>query len=492
MQQTLAPPRTDARSIPAFATTGVLILAVLVVIAHLAVSFGTEYWLDEVYMLGLARHPLEWGYADQPPLAPLLAWLMDHIAPDSMFALRIPPSLITGATVVVAALIARELGADRRAQLITAIATTGGLWLALVGHYLAPYTLEPLEWGLLFFVLLRWMRTRNDKLLLLLGVVAGIGAETKFQIFLLCGVLILAVLVFGPRELLTRPMLWLGALIAAVLAAPTLIWQATNGWPQLKMGDIVGAEAQFLSGGRPGVTVTMILFAGVAGVYLLVYGLWRMLRTPEHRFLAVTFPVLYVFFIITLGRPYYLTGLYPVLIAAGAVGLQRRREAGNRRWRWAVWPAAVLTLAGTVLMLGISWTITNPPGGATGPRFTSAAAQAYHRMPQAEQARTAVFGESYIVAADLDAFGPRMGLPKAYSGSRGYGFLTPPDDRQDQVLLVGKRPDQLAPFFTQVRPVQSIGGGQTLGTDTFTVWLCSGKKAPWSQIWPKIQTLVVD
>lgn len=47
---------------------------------------------------------------------------MDTIAPGSLLALRLPAVLATAAAVVVAALIARELGGDRRAQVLTAVA----------------------------------------------------------------------------------------------------------------------------------------------------------------------------------------------------------------------------------------------------------------------------------------------------------------------------------------------------------------------------------
>ena len=56
----------------------------------------------------------------------------------------------------------------------------------------------------------------------------------------------------------------------------------------------------------------LILFAGVLGVALGGYGLWRLLRDDEmreYRFLAVAFAVLYVMFVATAGRPYYLVGL---------------------------------------------------------------------------------------------------------------------------------------------------------------------------------------
>ena len=141
--------------------------------------------------------------------------------------------------------------------------------------------------------------------------------------------LLLAVATVGPRELLRRPLLWAGAAIAAVLVTPTFIWQHVHGWPQLRMASVVAGEADALYGGRPGIAVQMVVFAGVAGVALALYGLWRLFRDDalrDYRFLAVTFVAMYVAFLATAGRPYYLAGLYAPLAAAGALAMQRRRE----------------------------------------------------------------------------------------------------------------------------------------------------------------------
>jgi hypothetical protein len=59
---------------------------------------------------------------------------------------------------------------------------------------------------LLVWLLIRWQRVRDDRLLLVLGVVIGIAAMTKFQV-MLCLVLLVAIAVCGPRDLLGRPLL---------------------------------------------------------------------------------------------------------------------------------------------------------------------------------------------------------------------------------------------------------------------------------------------
>jgi hypothetical protein len=176
----------------------------------------------------------------------------------------------------------------------------------------APYALEPVQWLLVIWLLVRWVRLRDDRLLLAFGVLTGIAVLTKFQVLLLCVVLVVAVAARGPRDLLRRRPLWVGAGIAVVLAAPTLVWQQLHGWPQLRMAPVVAGEAEALYGGRPGIAVQLIVLAGVAGAALAVYGLSQLFGDDELRdygFIGVAFVMPYVVFVATAGRPYYLAGL---------------------------------------------------------------------------------------------------------------------------------------------------------------------------------------
>ncbi|MFD6895114.1 glycosyltransferase family 39 protein [Rhodococcus sp. NPDC060086] len=463
-------------------------IAAVVAVAHLvaAVVGGDGYWFDEVYMLAIGRDHLDWGSADQPPVAPLLARVSDVVAPGSILVLRFVPIVATVAAVVVAALIARELGGDRRAQGITAAAQATSISAALFGHWLTPYTLEPVQWLLLLWLFVRWVRLRDDRLLLFVGVVAGIAAETKFQVMLLCAALVVAVLVCGPREVLRRPMFWAGVAVGAVITAPTLVWQARHGWPQLLMSEIVAEEAEVLYGGRASVTIQMLVWAGAAGTVLVLLGLWWLLRDREfrhYRFLAVAFLALLIVFTVTAGRPYYLAGFHGALIAVGAVGLQRRRERGLHRWSWTAWPAFAISalIAGVVLATSVG--ISNSD---VGERIAESTAGAYRELSD-DRDRIAVIGQSYIIAAYLDGYAATVDLPPAHSPNRAYGYFPLPDDSRTEVLFAGTDPSTLAPFFTEVTQLR---GPVSDEIDT-GVWLLSGRTMPWNEIWPQVQTLRV-
>lgn len=464
-------------SAPPFARTGVLLIAGAVALAHLVAASAPGLWLDEAYMLAIGRHHLDWGSVDQPPVAPLLAALADALAPGSTVVLRLGAVLATAGAVVVAALVARELGGDRRAQLLTATAQATGLWTSLAGHWLTPYALEPVQWLAIAWLLVRWRRTRDDRLLLALGAVTGVAAQTKFQVLLLAAVLLLAVAAAGPRDLLRRPSLWAGAALGAVLAAPTLLWQAANGWPQLRMGSVVAAEAEVLHGGRGGVAVQLVLFAGLLGAVLGLYGVAVLLRSADLRFLGVTAVVLYVGVVATAGRPYYLVGLHGLLAAAGAVGLQRRREAGRTRFARLRWPAVVLSTAVAGVAVAGSGLLTAP---AVPRAITADAVAAHASLPPGERERTAVLGDSYVVAAYLDAAG--ADLPPAHSLNRGYGWFPPPAEEQTAALHVGGDPGPLRAAFTEVTRVE--------GTAT-EIWLLRGRTEPWTDLWPRLRALDV-
>lgn len=71
-----------------FAVAGVAGLVLLVT------SGRYGYWGDELYYLAAGRHP-DRGYADQPPLVPLLASAMDPLFAGSLVGFRLPALLMT-------------------------------------------------------------------------------------------------------------------------------------------------------------------------------------------------------------------------------------------------------------------------------------------------------------------------------------------------------------------------------------------------------------
>ena len=160
-------------------------------------------------------------------------------------------------------------------------------------------------------LVVRWVRLRDDRLLLVLGGVVACALQAKYLIAVFCAAVLCGALLFGPAALLRRPKLWLGAGAAGAACVPSVLWQARHGWPQLEMREVVAAENWW----GPAYVPVALLCAGIAGAGLLCLGTWALLRSPELRFLGWTFLGVTAAFVVGNGRPYYVAGFFGLLFA---------------------------------------------------------------------------------------------------------------------------------------------------------------------------------
>jgi 4-amino-4-deoxy-L-arabinose transferase-like glycosyltransferase len=486
--QTAIPPGRLAARWPVLAMAGALGLLLLLT------SGRYGYFGDELYFWAAGYH-LDWSSADQPPLLPLLARLMDTVFPGSLVALRIPAAACAVGSVLFAAAIARQLGGSRRAELLTAAAVTGSPVLATSGHVLTTTPVDTFLWIVLSWLLVRWIRSRDDRLLLWAGVVTAVTLQAKYLIVFLWLVAGIAALTVGPRDLLRRKLFWVGAGIAAGTSVPAVLWQAAHGWPQLSMGAVLAGQQDPGSGGAAGFVLLLLASAGVLGVPLLGYGLWRSLRSVEHRFFGWTFLGLVLVLLVTFGHGYYATGMFVVLWAIGAVRLD------SVRWMpWVAVPAFLLSLMMVVALLPVrpveslagQDSSTNPVNveSVGWPEMADSVAAAYRELSSEERARTVILTDHYWSASAVARYGPARGLPSVYSPHRGFWYFGAPPENASSVLYVGQR-ERLDKYFTNVRQVAVLDNGLDV-RNTFQgapVWLFEGLRTEWAVLWPELRFL---
>lgn len=167
--------RPEPLSIGAVAICGVLLAALLAT----STRYGPHR--DEMYFIVAGGH-LGFGYPDQPPLVPLIAWAMNALAPGSLLLLRAPAALASSAAALLSALIAREAGGGARAQTIAAACTTVSAFALAVGHMLTTTTPDILSTTALGWLMIRAILRERPGCLLAAGVVAGLGFEAKPQV----------------------------------------------------------------------------------------------------------------------------------------------------------------------------------------------------------------------------------------------------------------------------------------------------------------------
>ncbi|GAB3145841.1 glycosyltransferase family 39 protein [Micromonospora sonneratiae] len=469
----------------------------------LAFSGRYGYHRDELYYLVAGRH-LAWGYDDQPPLLPALARLTDSLSGGSLTALRLPTAVVVGVTVLLVGLLTRELGGGRWAQLLAAVgwATTG---VAMVsGHLLSTTPYDVLCWTTTAWLLARWVRTRDDRMLLALGPVLGVGLLAKSLPLLFVAALAIAVLISGPREILRRPALWIAAGIAVALWAPNLWWQATHGWPQLTMTGVIRADADF--GGRLGLLPSQVLIMGPPLAVIWIAGLWRLLRNPDarrYRFLGWAYLVVLALTLLTGGREYYPAGAYPVLFASGAIATIGWLSRGARGRRAALGVGLVLNGLSTVTIALPIYPVRTLPhtpqaminydaGETVGwPELVSTVARVHRSLPASEQATAVILTRNYGQAGAIDRYGRPLGLPTPYSGHLNFWRWGPPaDSATGPVIVIGRWPaEELSRLCGTVVQVASNDNGYGVENEEqgAPIWLCRDLDRPWSQVWPELR-----
>jgi hypothetical protein len=488
------------RPAPSLAVGPLVFLGGVVAVILLLGAHGYGYHRDELYFLAAGDH-LAWGYADQGPLTPLIAHVMDGFASDSLTVLRLPSALMTGLTVVVTGAIAHEFGGGRRAQLVAASCMAVGAFPLFVGHVLSTSTFDLLAWAVVTWLAARAVRTGDAWIWPLAGIVVGLALLNKPLIAFLVAALLSGLVLAGPRQVLKQRGLWAGAALGLLLWAPWLVWQDLHGWPQLDVASSIASGGSGSSQSRWALLPFQFLLVSPLLSPIWIAGLGALLlRRPLRavRFFAIAWLCLVLIFLITGGKPYYLAGLFPVLLAAGAIEVDAWLERGSARARRAVLGAAialsgvvsivlalpVLPARDTGLVLAANGDVGETIGWPFLARQVAAVARHAHSRP-------VIFTANYGEAGAIDRFGPKLGLPSAYSGHNAFASWGPPPNRPGPVVVVGLGADEIARLFAGCRLVLHVDNDAGVDNDErgTPIYLCSRTRRPWSEIWGDLRHL---
>jgi 4-amino-4-deoxy-L-arabinose transferase-like glycosyltransferase len=478
----------------------VWVIGAVFVAIELAVSGRYGFQQDELYFI-VAGHHLAFGYVDQPPLVPLLTRITGIVG-VSPTAVRVVPALVNGAVVVMAARLAGLFGAARFGQVLAALATACAPIVIGATHVGNTTPLDLLAWTTVLLCVATALLRHRPRWWLGAGAAAGIGLENNSLMLMLLAGLGLGILITQYRSVLRTRWPWLGAGIAAIIWAPNVIWQATNGWPQLAMASALHQQNNSLAdylGGLP----AQFVYLGLLVIPLTVAGFIRLWRTSELRFIAVaaTLVIAYVLAWVP-GKVYYTDGMAPAVLAAGSVAAERWIARGHRsRLRRGVVIAA--PLAGMALILPFVLPIVsaahvhNLPassqhsdlGDTIGwPQLTHAIAAQDAALVRAGQPPTSIFAGYYGEAAALDVLGGADHLPPVLSGHNAY-WMWGPGHASDRTVLAVDALARLRPYFASCRLLTISYAPYHVHNDWtgIPIGVCTGPAAGWHTLWPHLR-----
>lgn len=509
----------------------VLYIVVAKLLLHLLTVARYGIFRDEMYYVACSRH-MAWGYVDHPPLTVWIAWVSRVALGSSPLGVRLLPILAGAVVVWLTGKLAREMGGGRFAQGMAALAVVV-VPIYLVGHHwLTDNVFEHLIWTTCVWLVVKAVNTGDARYWLWFGVAAGLGFENKYSIaFLLLGLLV-GVLLTPHRHFLKSRYLWLGVLACAAISLPNLLWQIQNHFPFLELihnirmsqRDVVRGPVAFIV--DQAMIMNPILFPlWIGGLIWLFFA--RDIRdrdlsreesmhgTGRYRVLGWTYLAVLIAFIALKAKNYYVAPIYPILFAAGAIGLERL--AGGRRigtWMRSAYVALVIVV-GALLML-FSVPILSPEDflryqkamgfqppeiehQQNGPlpqwyadefgwqEMVEKVAKVYNSLPPEERARTAIFSNGWGEAAAVDFYGPRYGLPQAISKHNSYWLWGPGKYDGSTMIILRSDGREDREHFESVEAVGHVEHPYARRDEYFDIYLCRGLKANLRDAWPELK-----
>jgi hypothetical protein len=467
----------------------------------MALSGAYGFHGDEMYYVVAGQHPA-FGYVDQPPLTPLLSAASVALFGVSPTAIRLLPALEMALVVILVALIARDLGGSRRAQVLAAITAALSGYLG-AGHLDTTSEPDLLVWAIVLWLLVKLLAGGDRRLWLAVGAVAGIGLENKDTILFLGAGLAVGLVLARRWDVVRSRWAWAAIGIALLIWAPNLAWQAANGWPQLTMAQAI---SQYAADNRGQIVPLLWLFTGPFLFPVSVAGLVWVLRTKAAapwRAIGIAALIGLALVVISGGKAYYAIGTAPLFMAAGAILLDRWLARGHFRIKAASFTTAavlsgaliayltlpILPLA-TYAKTTLPATVPDVANTVGWPQFVSTVEGVVAGLPADERAHAVILTNDYSEASPLELLG--TGLPPIYSGHNSFWDWGPPPADRTVVVHVGDwRPADWSQFFVGCHVVATIdnGLGITNGEQGEAVSVCTGLRAPWSTMWSMLRTV---
>jgi hypothetical protein len=491
---------------PSRADTWALVgIAAGVAMVHLLTNGRFGFHRDELQVLSDARH-LGWGFVPYPPFTPFVERIGLSLFGVSLVGLRLFSVIAQAILVVVAGLMARELGGGRLAQVTASLAVALSPLPLFEGTEFQYTTFDNLWWVLIAYFVIRLLKSEDPRWWLAIGATIGIGFQTKYTMgFFLCGVLG-GLLLTGARRYLASGWFWGGMALGFVICAPNLIWQVKHGFISLHF--LQHIHARDVGEGRADdfLSKQFWICTNLFAAPLWIVGLLGYLRDKRYRMLAWMYLIPLALFAVGKGRAYYLAAAYPMLVAMGAVVGARWVASLSTVPRRAVEAVFFTGLVGFGFYIGAMIV----PLASSGPlmkfvlendgdlreeigwdELVKTVAGIRDSLPAEQRENVGIMVRNYGEQGAIEILGPAYHLPLPISGTNSAwlrGYPVPPPTT---LIVLGTSREDAEQMYTSCRLAghngNSLGVKNEESQDHPDIFVCGPPRVPWPEFWKDYQ-----
>ena len=285
---------------------------------------------DEYLHLDQGKH-LAWGFLSVPPFTSWISYLIILLG-GSTFWVKFFPAMFGALTLLVVWKATEALKGGLFSLILGATAILLSVLLRINLLY-QPNSFDILAWTFLYFAILKYIDSDEQKWLFFAAVAFAIGFLNKYNIaFQILG-LLPALLLTPQRRIFLNRNLYVALLLGMLIIIPNIAWQFNNNFPVVHhMKEL--ARTQLINVSRVDFLKEQLLFF-IGSLFIVVAAFVSFFRYPPF----VKYKVFFWSFFITLlifaalkAKAYYAIGLYPILLAFGSVYLEKLREKYRLKW----------------------------------------------------------------------------------------------------------------------------------------------------------------
>ncbi|MFZ0548628.1 MAG: glycosyltransferase family 39 protein [Candidatus Promineifilaceae bacterium] len=486
-----------------------ILLASVRFLIHLLVNDQYGFHRDALAFLDNGRY-LSWGYVEYPPLTPFIGRVGLELFGLSLVGIKSLTALAQCMGMVLAGLMAKELGGGRKAQVVTAVAVAIAPMSLLMATLFQYISFDYLWWVLAAYFMIRLLKSDDPRWWLGIGIIIGLGMMTKYTMVYLVAGLAVAVLVTKTRRHLTSPWLWSGAGLSLLIFLPNLIWQIQHDFVSLDFLSAIHLRDVAIGRGEGYFSQQLYVNTNPMLIFLWILGLYFYFFHPDgrrYRAMGWLYLVPLLLFWVSEGRFYYMAPAYPMLIAGGTVvGEQWLAGMSENGRHLAYGLLSVLVLVGTAIGAALMMPIAPVNSGLWD--FTSdvhdnfteqigwdelaeTVASIYNDALPANPSLGILAG-NYGEAAAIDLYGEAYGLPQVISPVNSYWYRSRPESPPEAVIAVGFEGGNLARFFADCQVIGRNGNSFGVKNEESLfhqeIFLCKRPLQLWDAVWPQLQS----
>jgi hypothetical protein len=333
----------------------------------------------------------------------------------------------------------------------------------------------------------------------------------------LAGMLLIGLIVIIPfteyREVLKKKMFWTGIAAGFLIFLPNLVWQAVKGFPVFHhIGELY--DTQLVHMDYP-LFLTEQLLMPFAGTILTVAGLIFLFsgeKMKKFRFLGFLSLFIIIGLMLLKAKSYYTLGIFPLLIASGAIAYDNWLKGILGR---VLLPVILVLLTWPLMPMGLPVfkaeglikyfnDLDIKYGIEVGRRFEDGS---IHSLPQdyadmigweeltllankaymmvGDKESTFIYGENYGQAGAITVIGKKYGLPEAVSFNESFQYWIPMQFSSDIRSLVYINDEPGEDIKTLFRKITLVGRVSNPDAREYRtgVFLCEEPAGSFNEFW---------